>query len=248
MRFVVVALLALLAAPAGAADIPATMRYEDGRLTVRLEGVPLDRVVEMLGSETGVEFRGELLDWRDVTKRFDGVPLPEALDRLLGRQNFILRYGADGRPRVVELQGLSQPRPVAKAGAKQPQPNALTLLKAAPPVPLSPVLRGALRVDTARPTRLLRAALHEPDAAVRLEAGRAFLASVESNALVRAALARADPASLTPLVRSAPPERVDALLADLGRRSHDPLLRGLFGRTRTQLQQERASRTAGSRG
>jgi hypothetical protein len=243
----VIVMLALLVAVAGAAEPSPLMRYDDGRLTVRLEAVPLDRVVEMLKTETGIEVHGELGDWREVTKRFDEVPLPEALDRLLGRQNFVLWYGADGRPASVELAGVPQaPRPSTpgKKGARSP--NVFSALAAAPAVPLSPSLRGAMRMNAARPNQLLRAALRQADEGIRLEAGRAFLTAVESSPDLRRALSGAQPASLLPFLR--PPERADALLADLSRRSRDPVLRGLFSRTRAKLQQERAARTAGSRG
>lgn len=247
MRTGVVGVLVALAGVAGAEPAP-LVRYDDGLLTVRIEQVPLDRVVAMLESEVGVEIAGELGDWREVTKRFADVPLPEALDRLLGRQNFILRYGADGAPLVVELRGVPQPRQAAKARGARPSASALTLLAAAPAVALPPSLRTALRADTASPSRLLMAALRQTDDAVREVAARAFLAALESNTQLRAALGRADPASLEPLFRTAPAGRGDVLLADLGRRSRDPVLRGLFVRLRTQLQQERAAHAAGARG
>jgi hypothetical protein len=244
-----IAMLALLVAVAGAADPTPLMRYDDGRLTVRLEGVPLDRVVEMLEAETGVEVHGELGDWRDVTKRFDAVPLPEALDRLLGRQNFVLRYGADGQAVRVDLTGVPQaPLPATAKKPRAPAPNVFSAFATAPAVPLSPALRGAMRMSVARPNQLLRAALRQADEGIRLEAGRTFLTAVESSPDLKKALSGAQPASLLPFLRTAQSERADALLADLSRRSRDPVLRGLFSRTRTQLQQEHAVRTAGSRG
>ncbi len=240
-------LLAALVPAAAPAEQPLDVRYDDGRLTVRIESAPLDRVLEAVGAETGIEFRGELRDWREVNKRFDAVPLPEALGRLLGRQNFILRYDAAGEPALVELRGAPQPRSAARV-AGTPPANVGRLLTTAPPVPLPPVLRDALRTETARPTRLFLAGVREGTEAVRVAARRAFLDAVEANRPLRDALGRADPAALVPLIRSLPADRVDELLADLGRRSRDPVLRGFFLRTRTHLQQERAARAAEPRG
>ena len=179
-----------------------------------------------------------------MTKRFDGVPLPEALDRILGRQNFAVRYDADGHPVVVELYGTPLPRVTTNAG-RATVANFLALLGKAPPVALSPALRQALRTPTARPAQLM-AAVRQADAAVRIEARRAFLSAVEGNAALSATLSRADPNSITPLVRSLPADRADELFSDLGLRSRDPVLRGLFLRTKRALQQERAAQSARS--
>ena len=132
--------------------------------------VPLDVVVDKLQVTTGVKFRGEWLrDWREVTKRFDGVPLPEALDRILGRQNLAVRYDADGIPSSSSCTGRrcrgSRPRLGKRTAA-----NFLALLGKAPPVALSPALRQTLRTPTARPAQLFMAAVHQADAAVRVEA------------------------------------------------------------------------------
>jgi hypothetical protein len=100
---------------------------------VRIEQVPLDFVVARLEQEIGIKFHGELLDWRQVTKSFDSVPLDEALDRILGRQNFALRYDAAGHPESVELCGLPKPRQTAKARTATSGANVLKVLGTAPP-------------------------------------------------------------------------------------------------------------------
>jgi hypothetical protein len=247
MRLASLILVAALSGSPLAGPVPVELHYDDGLLTVHLVQVPLDHVVELLEEETGLEMRGELRDQRQVTKRFEAVPLPEALDRLLGRQNFVLRFDADGRPAAVDLYGLSAPRFVEKREPK-PVANVLSLFAGAPPVALSPVLRQALGAGVARPSRLFVAAVHQRDPAVRIEAGRAFLAAVEGNPALRQALRQADPRSIVRLIRSSPWTHVDQLLTDLGRRSGDPLLRGLFVRTQQELDRERAAQAAAPRG
>ena len=53
---------------------------------------------------------------RNVSADFDAVPLADALDRLLGEQNFALRYGPHDELREIELLGeAASPAPVADA-------------------------------------------------------------------------------------------------------------------------------------
>ncbi len=239
----VLALLAALIPVAMATEAPTDVRYADGRLSLHVEGAPLEQVIESIRQATGLEFRGELRDWRAVHKHFEAVPLAEALDRILGNQNFILRYAANGHPTAVELQGLALPR--GKPSRSQPQAEVLRLLSTAPPVPLSGSLRAALRTGTARPAQLLLAGVNQPQASVREEARKAFLNAVSANRPLRDALVRADAKALVPLVRPLPADRAEELLADLGRRSGDPVLRGFFLRLRARL---RKANTAGGRG
>jgi hypothetical protein len=248
VRIAVLIVLLLLAGRARAADTPLAMRYENGLLTVHLEHVPLDVVVAQLEQQTGIHFQGELLDWREVTKQFDSVPIAEALDRILGRQNFILRYDGDGRPASVELCGLPQPRQTSKTRKTASSANVLQLLGAAPPVTVSPALRAALHTSTVSLARLFLASLQQTDADVRAEARRSFLAAVEGNRPLRDSLSRADVKSIVPLVRSMPAERADALLLDLSQGSKDPMLRAFFARSRAQVQQDRVGKPGQTHG
>src|SRR5262245_49746372 len=88
---------------AAAAD--RVIKYEQDALTVRLTNVPVSEVIEELGRQAGAEIRGQLRTPRDITVEFDAVPLPEALHRLLGDQNFALIYGDRGKLAAVRLLG-----------------------------------------------------------------------------------------------------------------------------------------------
>ena len=79
--------------------------YDDDRLTVHAERVPLADVVREIGRQSGAEIVGEVRKPRDVTRQFDRVPLADALVRLLGEQNFTLRYGSEGKLRKISLLG-----------------------------------------------------------------------------------------------------------------------------------------------
>src|ERR1051326_1203772 len=81
------------------------IQYANDALTVRLAKAPLADVLDEVARQTGAEVHGELRAPHEVTAEFDTVPLPEALHRLLGDQNFALVYGTGGRLRVVKLLG-----------------------------------------------------------------------------------------------------------------------------------------------
>jgi hypothetical protein len=111
-------LLALAQAPARAADAPErVIRYSDDRLSVKLTLAPVAEVIDEIGHQTGAEIRGQLAEVREVSAEFDEVPLPEALHRLLGTQNFALVYGDKGKLKALELLGAARTSggPVASA-------------------------------------------------------------------------------------------------------------------------------------
>jgi hypothetical protein len=127
LRATTIALALLATALAGrvgaddAAPAP-VVRWKDGRVSVRAKGASRADVVATLAREAGLVVTGEVLVQRPVHKRFEDVPLPEALDRLLGGQNYALVYDDTGRPRRITLLGLPEP-PAKPAVARRPPPR-----------------------------------------------------------------------------------------------------------------------------
>ncbi len=113
--FLVVA-ATLLSAGSLAAREPCEVAYDDGRLTMHVEKVPLADVVREIGRQTGAEIVGEVRKPREVTRQVDRVPLVDALVHLLGAQNFTLRYGSEGKLRTISLLG----EPLAAAAQTTP--------------------------------------------------------------------------------------------------------------------------------
>lgn len=168
------------------------IEYRNDALTVRLDKVPLGEVLSEIARLTHAEIRGELSEPRDVTARFDDVPLPEALDRLLDDQNYALIYGSDGSLRAIPLlngslvpvSGISV-RPTS-AGAKPPSTEGLATLLSQP-IPVTGSVAEALGTDTANLGQLASLWLHDENPALGAEALRSGFKAAESIPGVRAA-------------------------------------------------------------
>src|SRR5205823_5010699 len=143
---------------------------------------------------SGADVFGTLRQPRGVSAEFDDVPLVEALQRLLGDQNFVLEYGRGDRLRAIKLLGgpltpikvavTSAPVPnVAPPPSGVPQPRdpggAVGMLDGHPAVPISGRLAQALGTDAATFRQLFDAAAHNADAAVRAEAMRTFMRALD---------------------------------------------------------------------
>ena len=229
------ALLLAFAWPVGvrAADTAdPVVRYHDDLLSVRLEKVPPEDVLDQIARATGAEVRGAPRDLHDVTATFDNVPLPEALHRLLGDQNFMLRYAEPDRLRTIQLFGgvqeareAGETSPAAgsargrspAAGSTMPQSLviAMAALERHPPVPVSGPLATAIGGDTATFRQLFDAAMHQGDANVRSEAFRvslnAFETEPELRATVLTALGGTDEAALGQVLRGVAGPRAEEL-------------------------------------
>jgi len=181
-----IALAAVLGWRGGHADEdrPHLVRYENDALTVHLGSVPVVEVLQEVAQQSGAEVRGQVREPRDVTADFESVPLPQALTRLLGDQNFALVYGKGGRLKVVRLlggiQGVSPPSTVVSTGPRPPFSDGLQeLIDRHPPVPVSGAVADALQAPTARLQQLIELSLRHEDPTVRAEALRTAMATLE---------------------------------------------------------------------
>jgi len=115
--------------------------YRDDRVTLHVREVPLTEVLAEIARQSGAELRGQVCKPREVSAAFEGQPLVPALERLLGEQNFTLRYGPDGQLRMIQLLG----QPQAPVAPSTPAGPAAAALK---PTPGSPVgLAGVVAAD-----------------------------------------------------------------------------------------------------
>ncbi len=207
---------------------PHVVRYDDDVLTVRLGAVPISEVLQELAAQSGAEIRGQVREPRDVTAAFDSVPLPEALSRLLGDQDFALVYGSGGRLKAVRLLGsdaVSVQAPAPASAKRPPFPGALPgLIDAHAPVPVTGAVADALKSDSATLRQLLELTLNHPDAAVRAEALRTGIASVEADRDLYVAVLdeidHTDSAFLANLLRSSAGDRADELATHASQEAH----------------------------
>src|SRR5207249_9773249 len=97
--------MALSAGPLAAGEPTCVVAYDADQLTVHAKRVPLADVVREIGRQSGAEIVGDVRKPRDVSRDFDRAPLVDALARLLGEQNFTLRYGPERNLRTIALLG-----------------------------------------------------------------------------------------------------------------------------------------------
>jgi len=188
---------------ARADDVSApSVRYHDGRLSAHIEGLPLDDVLRAVSAETGLRFDGIPLDERDVFKRFDDVPLAEALRRLIGRQNFTLVYGAGGQPERVRLLGV--PALPVPRGSKAPPPASFQVVLARqPPVAISDHLAAALgAVHGPLPLIRVLQGLRLDDATIRGEAVGTFLHALQTTPALLTSFLALDDSRVATLARA----------------------------------------------
>jgi hypothetical protein len=217
-------ILALLApAPARPADSAArVVLYADDALTVRLSRASMNEVLDEIARQTGAEIRGHAADSREISADFDAVPLPEALDRLLGAQNFTLVYGESGKLKAVRLLGEMQkpgPRPPATPLTPDMYPHDVMAVFLDRSVPLAPGgrLRLLLAASTATVRRVLDVGLRNPDAAVRAEAVHAVMQVAEADPQLQTALSESisgmDDNTLSGVLRQAAGEHTEEVVS-----------------------------------
>lgn len=215
-----------------AAHAPASFTVRGGRITAELQGVPRDEALRELATTLGADVWGEVQNPVPVSHRFDEASVARTLDRLLGAQNFILRYDGDGRLARIELLGLALPRatPNGSRPGQRGRPATFDqLLARHRPVPVTGNLRTAARRDTAPLPQLIALAILQPDPAVRAEAARTVLRAIEGDASLRQAmlvwLRSADAASVAALAQQRARIRAADVLGLVAREARTPLLR-----------------------
>jgi len=249
--------LAVTVARGADGDAERVVRYADDQLTVRLARAPVGEVLDEISRQSGAEIRGAP-NPGEVSAEFEDVPLPDALHRLLGNQNFTLKYGEKSRLVAIDLLGDSAGHPAATpVGARPstttvpqpPQQNLQEALQRHPALPVTGALAAALGTNTATLDQLVNAALHHDDAGVRAEALRTTLNAVESDATLRtnllATVNAIDDAALTASLRGIAGDRAEELVAHIATQARASELRV---KASSVLQQIRAQGAAGRPG
>lgn len=159
------------------------IEYRDDALTVDLVKVPLSEVLAEIARQSHAEIRGELRESREVTARFDDVPLSQALDRLLAGQNYALIYGEDGALRAIPLLGGGKNGVTTVTGSGALQADLNSVL--AQSVPVAGPAADVLGSPTASLGQLASLWLQEQNPAVRAQSMRTSFRAVEAEPELR---------------------------------------------------------------
>lgn len=159
---------------------PPTVEWSKDRLSVRAEGVAPEEVLRAIGQRTGAELKGVARATEPLSLQLDAVALEDGLKRVLGEQNFTVRYGAEGRPTVIELLGGPE------AAVVPSTPPAAGVPAAVDRPPLPPRLGFPRQFASKRPIALPES-LHETAGGKTLTFDEVFdLATLQSEGLTRA--------------------------------------------------------------
>lgn len=183
----IVATLVFVSAVAGvgtAADPqtqPLRVEYRKDALSVHAGGVPLSTVLAEVSRVTGCRIVGLVEEARDVTADFDGVPVEDALRRLLGSQPFATRYHQDDLAMIelVDRGKGGEPVIVYPTPARDASPDKPMTM------PLSGVLATRLGAPSAPITQVATLALGDQDASMRSAATQAIVAAIDANPQLR---------------------------------------------------------------
>jgi hypothetical protein len=237
--------------PALAAE-PA-VRWEHERVTARFTATPVADAVQAVAAATGGELRGTVLASNEVTIALDAVPLDEALHRLVGAQNFTVRYGEGGRVKTIVLQG-GEGAPPPKSEAP---PAAGVAVDAKPtfPIVLSRMFKRHRRLKLTDPLaerfgqekasmpELLEMATGDDDGITRSLASQAVLSALEREGRYRRSFLRSlhdlDPEELSAIATGPNGDRLQELLEFLTAHSREPTLQKKAGVVLEQLQEAR---------
>jgi hypothetical protein len=230
----------------------AEVRYEKERVTARFDAVPVADAIQQIATATGGELRGGVRQPRDVTLELHAVPLEEALGRLLGQQNFTVRYGEDGRVKTIALEGgpeapPKKATPTAAGEPKKDEPAFPIVLSRMfvrhRPIKLSEPLAERFGQEKASMPELLEIAMDDEDGISRSLASQAVLSALEKEARYRRSFLRSlhqlDPEEMSGLATGPNGERLVQLLEFLSAHSREPTLQKKAGVVLEQMQDAR---------
>ncbi len=245
--------LGCIARATAAQEPESRIAYRNDRLSVTVTATPLAEVLAEIQRVTGAAVGGEAVAAREVTMQFDDLALAEGLQRLLGEQNFTIRYGERGRVAAIELKGRPEeprtPAPALTTATTGPPPTAVSLPRRFlrhRPVPVPERLAEVLGSDTATFEQLFDAATTAEDGVVRAQAMMVTLSALERERALRRTLTRSlrgkDDTGLGPFLHS---RGALEMLEFFAAHSREP---GLQKKASVRLQQLRSDRATGKGG
>ena len=179
-----------VAEPASSSPAAPTVRYRDDKLSLEARDVGLDVLLKAIAQESGAELVGAPRTDRAITITLEAAPMAEALERLVGAQNFTLKYDDGGKLKAIELRGGQEaalkPKPADEApvGDDSTPQKWVAFYKAVDgvgPVPLTGGLRDLFGKNELGMDYLGNLAIGHENARVRREAMREIMRALESD-------------------------------------------------------------------
>lgn len=239
----------------GAAPVKQVVRYEDDRVTVALENAPLDAVLRDLAAQSGAELVGTPREPGTRTLSFERAPVKEALERLLGEQNFTLRYDQTGKLKTIDLRGeqeaLRRPAEAPLSADAPPASKQHAFWQAferKEPVALNGELARTFQTDEIGMDHLGTNAIAQDDPRVRRAAVRAIVEALQQDPDMRDrvldAVGAMSDGELAAFARSTSHHRAEDLVRNVLRETQD---RELRERARAVLRELRKTPFKGAR-
>ena len=252
-------LVAVLVSTAVAAG--ADVRWANDRLTARFVATPVTDAVRDVAAATGGELRGGVLNARDVTLELHGVPLEEALHRLLGSQSFTVRYGEGGRVKSIVLEGGPEApmppqarSPAAGVQTEPPEPELPSfpivlsrMFQRHRPIKLSVGLAERYGQEKASMPELLEIATVADDGITRALATQQVLSALEREGRYRRSFLRSlyhmSPEEMGAIANGPSGDRLAELLEFLAAHSREATLQKKAGLVLDQLKEAKGGET-----
>ena len=175
---------------AGAPGATNVVRYANDKVTVDVKGMPAAELVNQIAAQAGAKVTGGVGNTGPVTATWIDLPLKDALEHILGAQNFTLTYSEQGALRAIQLRGGQQqgPAEAPKDDQNRIATSEYALFKAfdiREPIPVDGAVAKRLGRSMAPWDLLTNTAFADDDPAVRRSAVKSGMESFEANEALR---------------------------------------------------------------
>jgi hypothetical protein len=154
-------------------------------MTAQLTAAPLGQVMAEVGQLSGVQvvWLGGVAQKTSVSARFNDLPLSEALERLLGENNFLLFY-------VAEKEDMRLTQIWISATRRGPQSILPLSSSSSNPAAPSPAVDSTVSGDEEPMDSIIQTALHDSNAMIRLLTVSQLGRRVQEDARVKSVIAQ----------------------------------------------------------
>jgi hypothetical protein len=180
------------AAPKDKGGSTGIVRYANDKVTIDVKEVSAAVLVNEIASQAGAKVTGTVDTTAPVTATWTDLPLKDALEHILGAQNFTLTYSEQGALRAIQLRGGQQlqagPSTVAPDDKNRLATSEYALFKAfdiREPIPVEGAVAKRLGKDQAPWDLLTNTAFADDDPAVRRSAVKAGMVAFEADEALR---------------------------------------------------------------